>query len=457
MIPRRHLADTYPPGWDGPESGGGSGGGGGGGGGSGTSTPGGGGHGGYDGNNWFDWWGTGGNAYYPQEGGGFGNNGNYGCYYNYTLYNSTAICQGAIDVVFLIDASSSISDVDYTKAIDFVKNVIQYYYLHPNYTHVSVLEFSTDVRVLQDLTYDACDLRKALDMRRLSGSTNIAKAINEAHAILRNSRPDIPDQIILITDGYQTVYPRGAVNCATYPHQCNQLAIDAAASAKADDIQIYAIGVGDAAYYEDDLRQIASSPSDEYFSLATDYSHLSALQDTLRNSTCPVVTHITPDCLCNEEMPQQIMMVGHGFPRSSNIYLSCQFGQFEATPAHVINQTHLLCDGPKLVDRAEWEWAHTADFLWSGESKVDISLFYNGRAITQEGVQFTYSSCPDYSFLIWVFLGLVIVAVLLGVVMYIGSHTKPEKKSLPMKSQVKTAPPPKPAHTGQIDLSMMNV
>ena len=36
-----------------------------------------------------------------------------------------------MDVVFLIDASSSISDSDYQKEIDFVKSILDYYYLHP--------------------------------------------------------------------------------------------------------------------------------------------------------------------------------------------------------------------------------------------------------------------------------------------------------------------------------------
>lgn len=307
------------------------------------------------------------------------------------------------------------------------------------------------------MTYDACDLRKALDTDRLSGSTNIAMAIETAHNILRNSRPDIPDQIILITDGYQTIPPNAGVSCINNPHACNQYAIDKANLAKADDIQIYTIGVGEASYYEDDLRQISSSPSNEYFSLASDYSQLNALKETLQNSTCPVVLHVTPEGLCNEDMPQEIMMIGHGFPRSSSISAFMQFGDFAATPAKVINQTHLLCDGPKLVDRAEWQWAHTADFLWSGESKVPISLYYNGKSIVQDGVQFTYGSCPDYSFLIWVFVGLLIVALLLGVVVYIGSHTKLEKKELPVTKKTTKSAPPKPEHKGQIDLSMMSV
>ena len=446
----RRLNDN--PGWDGPDSGGGSGGGGGGGGGSGGDG-GSGSHSGY----WFDWWGTDGGAYYPQQGGGYGPDGNYGCSYNYTLLNTTAICQGALDVVFLIDSSSSISDDDYAKALSFVKNVLQYFYLHPNYTQVSILEFSTEVRELQELTYDACAVRKALNVSRMSGMTNIANAIETAHQKLKSSRPDIPDQIILITDGYQTVYPNNAVDCENYPHECNLYAIEKAKAAKADDIQIYVIGVGAASYYEDDLREIASQPSDDYFSLAEDYSHLNQVLGKLGNSTCPSVTEVLPNCACNEDMPQEIMMVGHGFPRSSTISLSCQFGDFPATKAKVINQTHLLCDGPKLVDRKEWEWHHAGNFIWSGSSGVPISLFYNGKSIVQEGASFTYKSCPNYWYLLWVFLGIALIAVLLAVLAYIASHTKLEKKQLPVQHKaVKVAAPPKPEQ-GQIDLSMMEV
>ena len=360
-----------------------------------------------------------------------------------------------MDVVFLIDSSSSITNEDYRKEIDFVKSILDYYYLHPNYTLVSILEFSTDVRVLQELTYDACDVRKAIDSDRMSGLTNIAKAIEEAHRILKNSRSDIPDQIVLITDGFQTVH--SSINCNDYPHECNAYAIEKARAAKADDIQIYTIGVGAASYYEDDLRQIASSPSDQYFSLVDDYSSIQTVREKLQNSTCPLVTQILPDCRCNEDMPDEIMMVGHGFPQSASISLMCQFGEFPATKAKVLNQTHLLCDGPKLVDREEWAWMHTANFMWNGESKVPISLFYNGASIVQNDVEFTYLSCPDYSYLIWVFLGVILVAVILAVLAYIASHTKPVKKVMPVKPASKPAAPPKPEHTGQIDLSMMGV
>lgn len=453
------LRQLSEPGWDGPTSSpGGGGSGSGSGGGSGGSGGGSGGSGGSEYEHWFDWWGTGGGAYFPEEGGGFGDDGNYGCYYNYTLYNNTAVCQGALDVVFLIDSSSSISDADYAKAINFVKNVVQYYYLHPNYTLVSILEFSTYVRTLQELTYDACDVRRALNMSRLSGMTNIADAIETAHELLKNSRPDIPDQIILITDGYQTVTPPSGIDCEKYPHECNKYAIEKANAAKADDIQIYTIGIGAASYYEDDLRQISSSPSDEYFSLVSDYDQLNSLLEKLANSTCPVVTHVLPDCACNEDMPQEIMMVGHGFPRSSSIYLSCQIGDHAPTRAKVLNQTHLLCDGPKLIDTENTNWVHTGNFVWNGQSVVPISLFYNGKSIVQEDASFTYFSCPDYSYLIWVFLGIVIVAVVLGVLAYIAAHTKLEKKELPKQSKpVKPAAPPKPEHSGQIDLSMAAV
>ena len=361
-------------------------------------------------------------------------------------------------MVFLIDSSSSISDSDYLKAIDFVKSVVQYYYLHPNYTHVSILEFSTYVRELQELTYDACDVRKALNMSRISGMTNIGDAIAEAHALLKQSRPDIPDQIILITDGYQTVYPGGGVDCENFPHECNKYAIDKANQAKADDIQIYTIGIGAASYYEDDLRQISSAPSDQYFSLLADYNQLNSIIETLANSTCPVVTQVYPDALCNEDMPQQILMVGHGFPKSSSIILSCQIGDNPPSIAEVKNQTHLYCNVPKLVDSEDKNWVHTGNFVWNGQSVVPVSLFYNGKSIIQENTTFTYLSCPDYTFLIWVFLGVIVMAVVLGVLAYIAAHTKVEKKELPKRAKpVKAAAPPKPEHAGQIDLSMATV
>lgn len=96
--------------------------------------------------------------------------------------------------------------------------------------------------------------------------------------------------------------------------------------------------------------------------------------------------------------------------------------------------------------------------MWGGASDVPISLYYNGKSIIQEGASFTYKSCPSYWYLLWVFLGIAIVAALLAVLAYIASHTKLEKKQLPVHQKAaKPAAPPKPEHGGQIDLSMMEV
>ena len=71
------LRQLSEPGWDGPTSSpGGGGSGSGSGGGSGGSGGGSGGSGGSEYEHWFDWWGTGGGAYFPEEGGGFGDDGN---------------------------------------------------------------------------------------------------------------------------------------------------------------------------------------------------------------------------------------------------------------------------------------------------------------------------------------------------------------------------------------------
>ena len=244
---------------------------------------------------WFDWWGVGGNAYYPQYGGGFGSNGNYGCKYEYDLYRNSESCPDAVDVVFLMDSSGSISNSDYSSTVNFIKTVANRFYLHPNYAQISIIEFASSVNVLKELTYDACALRKVLSKNRIDGLTNIGGAIEKAHAILKNGRPGVPKHIILITDGCQTTTPPYGLGLSE-----NNYVRYAANNAKADNIIIYSIGVGDAYSYESVLRDVATAPSNDHFSYIENYSQLNSILDVLTNSTCPTL-NTNSDADCNEE------------------------------------------------------------------------------------------------------------------------------------------------------------
>ena len=241
---------------------------------------------------WFDWWGTNGNAYYPQIGGGFGSNGNYGCRYEYDLYRNTETCPDAVDVVFLMDSSGSVSSSDYAKMINFIKTVVNKFYLHPDYAQVSVIEFSSNVNVLNGLTHDACSIRQALNSNQINGGTDIGSAISRGHDILKNGRKNVPKHMILITDGSQTVAPPNGMSYDGY-------VIDRANKAKEDNIIIYSIGVGSAQSYETVLRSAASAPVEEHFSYIENFNQLNSILDVLTNSTCP--TQNTNEVECNEK------------------------------------------------------------------------------------------------------------------------------------------------------------
>lgn len=240
----------------------------------------------------FDWWGVSGDAYFPQVGGGFGSNGNYGCKYDYDLYRNSELCPDAIDVAFVFDSSGSISSSDYVRTIDFIKNVIQKFYLHPNYAQVGLVEFATSVKVLSSLTYDACALRKALYTYQMNGNTNIAGGIAAAHALLMNGRMNVPKHIIVVTDGIQNINGNNM-------NPTNYLLYEAE-QAKKDGVVIYSIGVGSASSYQSILRQIASPPPEDHFSLIDNYSHLNNIIETLTNSTCSVLP-VQTDFNCTEK------------------------------------------------------------------------------------------------------------------------------------------------------------
>ncbi|CBY06820.1 unnamed protein product [Oikopleura dioica] len=178
------------------------------------------------------------------------------------------------DLVFIIDGSWSVGNVNFRKAKDFMKSLVNPFEIGWDYTRVSVLQYSDDPRIefyLKDYQ-DKTTLLNAIDaITYKGGNTRTGEAIRymmgQIFSVEAGSRPYVKKHMVLLTDG-QSQDDVGAP----------------ARAAKNFNIRTFAIGVGDA--IEDELKLVATPPFSDTLYHVEDYDGIRHLQDTLAFKFC---------------------------------------------------------------------------------------------------------------------------------------------------------------------------
>ncbi|XP_005097989.1 collagen alpha-1(XII) chain-like [Aplysia californica] len=176
------------------------------------------------------------------------------------------------EVVFVLDMSSSIFMLDFQKQLAFVSNLIKMFHIGRHKTRVAAVSFSTNATVEFHLDefYDQKDVRDHVEMIRYTGGgTNTGdalKLVNDSVLISEHGvRSNVPHVVIVITDGRSQNSP------------------DTRAQAKAlkdSGIFMFAIGVGP--YVDDqELKDIASAPSENFMFTIAGYDTLPSIKSTL--------------------------------------------------------------------------------------------------------------------------------------------------------------------------------
>ena len=57
--------------------------------------------------------------------------------------SSFSVCQTAVDLVFILDSSGSVGDWNFDKVKNFVRNVIDFFNIGPDGTHVGIVTYSS--------------------------------------------------------------------------------------------------------------------------------------------------------------------------------------------------------------------------------------------------------------------------------------------------------------------------
>ncbi|XP_053380888.1 uncharacterized protein LOC123562048 [Mercenaria mercenaria] len=161
-------------------------------------------------------------------------------------------CGKAMDIIFLVDASLSLSPISFQLIKVFVGNSITRFKVSQTATRIGIIQFSDIAAVSPRLDLDqsldrftATSLARAL-IRSGQPGTNTAAALDAAVKMFDDQgRTDIHKNIVVVTDGMST-------NMA--------LTEAAAAKAKKKFINIISIGVGNN-FFLDELKKIATDES----------------------------------------------------------------------------------------------------------------------------------------------------------------------------------------------------
>ncbi|XP_027901433.1 integrin alpha-D-like [Xiphophorus couchianus] len=188
--------------------------------------------------------------------------------------SATEECRTQADIAFLLDGSGSVTDDDFIRMKTFVKNLIKTFLGRD--TQFAITQFSDDPRTEYYFnTFNTSDWESQIKkIRQLTGKTFTAKAIqnvaNDVFSPQKGSRSNVKRILIVITDGE-----------SNDPDQLSTVT----QSADEKKIVRFVIGVGDAftsPKAKQELRKIASQPSDNFVFEVGSFDALGRIQETLQ-------------------------------------------------------------------------------------------------------------------------------------------------------------------------------
>ncbi|XP_059161617.1 collagen alpha-1(XII) chain-like [Physella acuta] len=186
------------------------------------------------------------------------------------------------DVVFVLDSSNSVHDVDFKKQLDFVSDVASMFQIGENMTQVGLLTFTERVHLnffLNAYKTKASLIRGIKSTYKENGlgtRTDLALHFMRKRMFvpLTGARENVSRVAIIITDG-KSEYPIKTLIESQI--------------AKKQGIHIFTVGVG-VAVNDDEMRRMASYPPDENAFTVKTYSFLDAIKNKLAVRTCTITT-----------------------------------------------------------------------------------------------------------------------------------------------------------------------
>jgi collagen type VI alpha len=175
-------------------------------------------------------------------------------------------CQLSADIVFALDASTSVGQTNFQELLDVVTSIIAGLNVGSQ-TRIGVLTFATEVNVLFNLDTFASkqELLNGMSPYYTGGTTNTADAIRTANEVMftsgRGDRDGVKNILVILSDG-----------ASNDPSATLAASIDARTRSN-DPIHIVTIGIGARADHAE-LRALANDPTDRNYMLIANWMNL---------------------------------------------------------------------------------------------------------------------------------------------------------------------------------------
>lgn len=183
-----------------------------------------------------------------------------------------------VDLVFVIDSSTSVGEENFRKQINFVKQLLSNSDIDSGAVRAGALIYSTGVEVQFQLNaYSTqASMFEAIDnIQYIYGSTNTADGLRtmrqEMFTTDNGDRPDVMNIAIVITDGVSNINSRRTIPEAETAH--------------GEGIFIYTVGIGLTDRTE--LDAIATPPASSNSFVVDTFDELKGFEDTVFTSLCP--------------------------------------------------------------------------------------------------------------------------------------------------------------------------
>lgn len=194
-------------------------------------------------------------------------------------------CFAKVDLIFILDSSTSVGQDNYDKMKSFVKKFLHSANIDGGDVRVGVLSYSTSVTIEFQLNKFSSKQQLFDDVDKIPwryGSTNTADGLKTMHETMfteaNGDRLDVPNICIIMTDGVSNI---------NY-----QRTIPEAKAARKKGIHIYAIGINLQDFAE--LNGIASQPASVNAFAVNTFDELEGLDEKIFAAVCSglCVVHI---------------------------------------------------------------------------------------------------------------------------------------------------------------------
>uniref|UniRef100_A0A8C8CUC4 Sushi, von Willebrand factor type A, EGF and pentraxin domain-containing protein 1 n=1 Tax=Oncorhynchus tshawytscha TaxID=74940 RepID=A0A8C8CUC4_ONCTS len=191
---------------------------------------------------------------------------------------------GRLDLVFLVDESSSVGANNFLSELRFVRKLLSDFPVAPEDTRVALVTFSSKTHVVTRIDHvtapkshqHKCSLFNQ-EIPYRGGGTYTKGAFQRAAQILRHSRANATKVIFLITDGYSNGGDPRPV----------------AAALREQGVEIYTLGIWQGNIRE--LHDMASHPKDQHCYLVHNFAEFEALARRALHEDLPTGSYIQED------------------------------------------------------------------------------------------------------------------------------------------------------------------